>query len=357
MNNSNEIAMAAELAREVHARQTDKIGQPYIEHPRRVYQNLLNHPGMTQIKKHEPFVPVLAAELVVPALAAAWLHDVVEDSEEHFDCKVTLSELRERGFSETTIEIVRLLTRNLEPEREGDAYYRAIAANPAARLVKIADIIDNLQPWRVEQLDTEKQERLAAKYDAALATFDLTETEKEWMRTRHSRTLLPELGGRKILYFDMDNVLVDFKTGINRLPEEVLADYRDKNGEYKDIDECPGIFGLMDPMPGAVDAFHELSKHFDVYILSTAPWKNPSAWSDKIDWVHRHLGIGSETVAHKRLIISHNKHLNRGHFLIDDRPNNGAIKFGQLSGQEWLHFGSQQFPDWPEVVAYLKAVV
>lgn len=161
---------------------------------------------------------------------------------------------------------------------------------------------------------------------------------------------------RKILYFDMDNVLVDFKTGIERLPASVRAAYTAPNGEYEDIDECQGIFGLMDPMPGAVEAFHELSKHFDVYILSTAPWKNPSAWSDKVEWVHRHLGIDSETVAHKRLIISHNKHLNRGHYLIDDRPNNGAREFGQLPGQQWLHFGSKQFPDWSAVVDYLKAV-
>lgn len=38
------------------------------------------------------------------------------------------------------------------------------------------------------------------------------------------------------------------------------------------------------------EAVHELSKHYDVYILSTAPWKNPSAWSDKINWITKHFG-------------------------------------------------------------------
>lgn len=78
----------------------------------------------------------------------------------------------------------------------------------------------------------------------------------------------------KVLYVDMDNVLVDFRSGIALLPAHVRA-------EHEDVSDAPGIFGLMEPMPGAVDAFHELSGLFDTYILSTAPWKNPSAWMDK----------------------------------------------------------------------------
>ncbi len=343
----SELAAAATLAKRIHARQVDKIGEPYIEHPHRVYQNLLNHPEL-QV--------ALGQDNVVPALAAAWLHDVVEDSEEHFGRQVSHEELRAQGFSSATIEIVRLLTRNLEQERSGDAYYEALKQNPAARLVKLADIIDNLQPWRADQLDEERRNKLQAKYAHALEILQLTEVEKNWMSRCHSSTLLPELSGKKILYFDMDNVLVDFPSAFEHLPAEVVDGYRDSDGKVKDIDEHPGIFALMQPLPGAVDAFHELSQHFDVYILSTAPWKNPSAWSDKVEWVHKHFGLSEETVAHKRLIMSHNKHLNRGHYLIDDRPNNGAKQFGQLPGQEWIHFGSTQFPTWDAVVAYLKAV-
>ncbi|NCG08090.1 MAG: 2-C-methyl-D-erythritol 4-phosphate cytidylyltransferase, partial [Verrucomicrobia bacterium] len=59
---------------------------------------------------------------------------------------------------------------------------------------------------------------------------------------------------------------------------------------------------------------------FDSYILSTAPWGNPTAWSDKLEWVKKHLG----EVAKKRLILSHNKQLNKGDYLIDDRSRNGA---------------------------------
>jgi 5'-nucleotidase len=87
----------------------------------------------------------------------------------------------------------------------------------------------------------------------------------------------------------------------------------------------------MEPMPGAMEAYATLCQHFDTYILSTAPWHNPTAWSDKLLWVQRHLNDH----AYKRLILSHNKHLNKGHFLVDDRPNNGAEKVQRKVGAFW----------------------
>lgn len=145
---------------------------------------------------------------------------------------------------------------------------------------------------------------------------------------------------QKILYIDMDGVLVDFKSGITRLAADEL---REHEGH---LDDVPGIFALMDPMPGAIEALRELSQLFDTYLLSTAPWKNPSAWSDKLLWVQQHLGAP----AHKRLILSHHKDLNRGDFLIDDGLSNGADRFIG----EHIHFGNDPFSDWPAVMRYLR---
>jgi 5'(3')-deoxyribonucleotidase len=100
---------------------------------------------------------------------------------------------------------------------------------------------------------------------------------------------------KKTLYIDMDNVLVDFKSGMAACDPALLEQHKESP------DEIPGIFGLMQPMPGAIAAYHELSELFDTYILSTAPWENPTAWSDKLEWVKRHLGAP----AHKRLTLSH----------------------------------------------------
>lgn len=144
---------------------------------------------------------------------------------------------------------------------------------------------------------------------------------------------------KKILYIDMDNVLVDFPSAFERVTETEKIKYRD------DMDEIPNIFSKMDPIPNAIESFEILSKHFDTYILSTAPWENPSAWSDKLNWVKTHLGQS----AYKRLILSHNKNLNKGEYLIDDRPANGAKYFEG----EWIHFSSNRFPDWDSVTRYL----
>lgn len=138
----------------------------------------------------------------------------------------------------------------------------------------------------------------------------------------------------------MDNVLVDFPSALAHLPAEILRDYDDR------LDEVPGIFALMQPIPGAIESYVQLGDLFDTYILSTAPWETPSAWSDKLLWVKQHLGAG----AYKRLILSHHKNLNAGHFLVDDRIKNGVDKFQG----EHIHFGSPQFSDWPAVVNYLR---
>jgi len=139
----------------------------------------------------------------------------------------------------------------------------------------------------------------------------------------------------------MDNVLVDFQSGIDRLDSAVVEQFKD------DLDEAPGIFALMDPLAGAIESYKTLARRFDTYILSTAPWKNPSAWSDKLLWVQKHLG----DCAYKRLILTHHKNLNKGDYLIDDRTKNGADKFEG----EHIHFGSERFPDWDAVVAYLTS--
>lgn len=149
--------------------------------------------------------------------------------------------------------------------------------------------------------------------------------------------------GKKILYIDMDNVLVDFKSGIAKLSDELKNEFE---GHY---DDTPGIFSLMEPMPGAIEAVNKLAEHFDMYVLSTAPWKNPTAWIDKVKWIQKYFGIDKGSVFYKRLIISHHKNLNRGDYLIDDRLENGA---GEFTG-ELIRFGSDEFPDWPVVVAFL----
>ncbi len=142
----------------------------------------------------------------------------------------------------------------------------------------------------------------------------------------------------------MDNVLVDFDSGIKELDEKTKVQFE---GRY---DEVPGIFSLMNPLENSIESVQELAKCYDVFVLSTAPWLNPSAWKDKIEWIHKYFGKEKESVLYKRLIISHHKNLNNGKYLIDDRTKNGA---GEFVG-EHIHFGTEKFPNWDSVLKYLK---
>lgn len=137
----------------------------------------------------------------------------------------------------------------------------------------------------------------------------------------------------------MDGVLVNFESGVEKLSDEVKEQYKGR------LDEVPGIFALMDPIPGAREAVRLLAKHYDVYILSTSPWNNPTAASDKIEWVKKHMN----EIFHKRVILTHHKELCQGDYLIDDRGKNGTSEF---SG-EWIHIGSKEFPDMDAVLSYL----
>ena len=144
----------------------------------------------------------------------------------------------------------------------------------------------------------------------------------------------------KILYIEMDNVLVDFPSGISKIPIEIQKEYEGR------LEEVPHIFSKMEPIQGAIEAFNQLTEIFDTYILSAAPWENSSAWSDKLDWVKKYLGKS----AHNRLILSHHINLNAGHYLVHGRIKNGVDKF---KGKH-VHYGSVEFPDWATVTAYLN---
>lgn len=147
---------------------------------------------------------------------------------------------------------------------------------------------------------------------------------------------------KKIVYFDMDNTLVNFQSAIDQLPPQVEESY---NGE---LDNVPGIFSKMKPINEMVHLFNQMAadERYDVYILSTSPWDNPTAASDKVAWVKKYLPL----YGYKRLILSHNKHLNIGDYLIDDRTANGA---GEFTG-ELIQYGTEKFPTAQSIKTYLN---
>ena len=130
------LEKAIQCAVKAHAGQKDKAGAPYILHPLRIMMKMENQDGMI----------------------AAMLHDVVEDS------SATLADLRAEGFSEEVIAAVDHLTR-----REGEAYeifINRLRHNPLAVKVKLADLEDNMDIRRIENVTERDIERMQ-KYQAA----------------------------------------------------------------------------------------------------------------------------------------------------------------------------------------------
>ncbi|MFE3634646.1 HD domain-containing protein [Streptomyces sp. NPDC059168] len=126
------------LARAAHEGQTDKAGRPYAEHLAAVAEGVRARGG--------------DAELI----AAAWLHDAVEDG--------ALSEewLEGAALTARTKAVVRAVTKRAGEAPE--AYARRILATPGALLVKEADLAHNADPARLAVLDERTRRRLTEKY-------------------------------------------------------------------------------------------------------------------------------------------------------------------------------------------------
>ncbi|MFE9673337.1 HD domain-containing protein [Streptomyces sp. NPDC006259] len=136
------------LARAAHEGRTDKAGRPYAEHLQAVAEGVRSRGG-------DP-----------DQIAAAWLHDAVEDD--------ALSEtwLREAALSGRTKDIVRALTkRSGEPPEE---YAGRVLATPGALLVKESDLAHNADPARLAVLDEPTRARLTEKYARMRALLGLT---------------------------------------------------------------------------------------------------------------------------------------------------------------------------------------
>ncbi len=146
---------------------------------------------------------------------------------------------------------------------------------------------------------------------------------------------------KTIIYVDMDFTLCDYAEGFTR--HQLL---------YPDLEypqSQPGLYRNLNPMPGAIDAYRWLHRQsiFEVYILTSPSTKNPHCYSEKRIWVEEYLGM--DIVEH--LIITPNKGLNKGHFLIDD---NIEGKGQEAFEGELIQFGSIRYPDWISVQRYFE---
>lgn len=136
------VEAARLVATAAHAGQVDKGGAPYIEHPAFVADRVREIGGDEA------------------AVAAAWLHDVVEDTRFTLDALAVV-------FPESVVEAVDALTR-----RDGEPYFDYVErarGNEAACLVKISDLEHNLDESRLgDGADVEATSARMERYREAL---------------------------------------------------------------------------------------------------------------------------------------------------------------------------------------------
>ncbi|GAA3805677.1 HD domain-containing protein [Streptomyces phyllanthi] len=139
------------LARAAHTGQTDKAGRPYEEHLQAVAEGVRARGGDEE------------------QIAAAWLHDAVEDD--------ALSEewLRDAALTDRTKDIVRALTKR--PDEFPETYAARILATPGAPLVKESDLAHNADPARLAVLEAPTRTRLEKKYAHMRSLLGLTTEE------------------------------------------------------------------------------------------------------------------------------------------------------------------------------------
>jgi len=157
---------------------------------------------------------------------------------------------------------------------------------------------------------------------------------------------------KKIVYIDMDGVIVDFGKAI----EDWFEKHPHLEERYKEFpDHIQGLFRIAPPMKGAIDAINKLheSGKYELLIATSAPWGNPQSLTDKRFWLEDYFG----DIFHKKMFTTHRKDLLMGDYLIDDRLKNGAGEFkGKLLrfGYDWENNNSpNEYPDWDSILDYL----
>ena len=125
------LERAIQIAVEAHAGVTDKNGAPYILHPLRVMLSLST--------EEERMVGVL--------------HDVVEDSE------WTLETLANEGFSRNVIDAIASVTKSPK-DLDYFHFVKRAKANEIGRRVKLADLKDNLDVTRLNELTDKDRDRV-----------------------------------------------------------------------------------------------------------------------------------------------------------------------------------------------------
>jgi len=139
-----------------------------------------------------------------------------------------------------------------------------------------------------------------------------------------------------IILLDMDDVLADFdgefftrwraqypdKPYIAKEDRKIFGLDEEYPPELKDLVKsvytAPGFCKSLPPIPGSLEAVLEMKQEgHDVFICTAPLSKYENCVLEKYEWTEKHLGREWT----KKIILTKDKTLVRGDFLIDDNPD------------------------------------
>ena len=137
-----------ELISKYFKNKVDKGGQPYIGHLRRVAEKVDKI-----VNEKYQYSSIRLSDNYNKAVLVAYLHDILEDT----DC--TVPELEDIGCDKEIIDAILAITRSVNEDKYFD-FIKRVKKNPIARIVKIADLEDNMDITRLNKFGEYEQKRL-----------------------------------------------------------------------------------------------------------------------------------------------------------------------------------------------------
>ncbi len=137
----NMIHEAASMAWVLHHGQTRADGGPYVEHPMRVA-------GLVSIHGDDDVDTSSSNDMI----AAAWLHDIYEDTDLESPALLCISSTVERLVDELTNRFTKEAhPRMNRAERKRAEFDRLADCSPEAQIIKLCDRIDNLSTIKAKE--------------------------------------------------------------------------------------------------------------------------------------------------------------------------------------------------------------
>lgn len=258
------IRKAFDIALDAHKDQRRKTGEPYIYHPIAVAKIVANEIGLGAY-----------------SIAAALLHDVVEDTD------YTFADI-EQLFGETIAKIVNGLTKISRLQKDQDASIQAenfrkmlLTLNDDVRviLIKIADRFHNMQT--LESMRSDKQVKIASE------TLFIYAPLAHRLGLYNIKTQLEDLG----LKYTESEVFKDIEEKISESKEEqqkyiesftkIIKDSLDKEGfKYSIKGRTKSIYSIRRKMLNQGVSFDEVYDKFAIRIVYKSNLKNEKfdAW-------------------------------------------------------------------------------